>query len=369
MDPESLRASMPALEETAYLNTGASSPSHRRVVEAMTDFLTRHGYEAPTDEGMYPVAFDAMDATRETVADFVGADGEEIALTNSTADGISRVAAAIDWEPGDVVVRTDLEHPAGTLPWDRLADVADIEVRVVETEGGRLSMDALKDAVADARLVTLSSLTWTHGTQLPVGQVVDIAHDAGAQVLVDAVQSPGQVPVDVKRWGADFVAGAGHKWLMGVWGGGFLYVDSDAIATLEPRRLSYMGVEEMGGEGYDFRAGARRFEIGTTSPLPYVGLAEAIDTVEDIGMETIQDHVEPLTARLKEGLDDEQLLSPETYESGLVTFRVEDPEATVQRLAEEGVVVRSLPHPDRAVRASVHVFNTAADIDRLLAGL
>ena len=368
MDPDTLRASIPALEETVYLNTGAASPSPRPVVDAVTDFLRYHEFEAPAGEGMYPAAFDELDAARDTVASFLGAEPHEIALTRSTADGVNLIASAFPFEPGDTVVRTDLEHPAGRLPWDRLADLHDLEVRVLETERGRLSMDALKAAVEDAALVSLSSLTWTHGTRLPVSEIVDIAHDAGARVLDDAVQAPGQVPVDVTEWGADFVVGAGHKWLLGIWGGGFCYVSDDAIEELAPRRIGYMSVDDMDEPGYTYREGARRLEVGTTSPLPAVGLAAAVDTIESIGMDTIQDRIERLTDRLKEGIDDDALLSPREYESGLVTFRVDDPESTVERLREQGVVVRSLPSP-HAVRASVHAFNTAGDIDALLDGL
>ncbi|WP_226022191.1 aminotransferase class V-fold PLP-dependent enzyme [Halomicrobium salinisoli] len=366
MDPDELRADIPALDRCTYFNTGASGPTTRRVVDAATDFLERHAFEGPA-EGPYPMAFDAIDAAREVVAGHLGAAPEDVAFTRSTADGVNLVAGAIDWQPGDTVVRTDLEHPAGILPWERLSDRRDVEVRVLETEDGRLDVDALKAAVADARLVVLSSLTWTHGTRLPVEEVVEIAHDAGARVLVDAVQSPGQHPVDVREWGADFVVGAGHKWLLGVWGSGFLYVAPDAIEALDLQRIGYRGVEDPTAEGYEYLAGARRFEVGTTSPVPYVALAAAVETIEAVGYDAIQSRVARLTDRLKAGLDGE-LYSPREYESGLVTFAADDPEATVQRLGEDGVVVRSLPGP-HAVRASVHAFNTAADVDRLLDAL
>lgn len=364
MNPPELRASIPALDRCTYFNTGASGPSPRNVVGAATDFLEHHAFEAPAGDGPYTVAWDALEAAREVVAGHVGARPEDVAFTRSTADGVNLVASAIDWQPGDVVVRTDLEHPAGTLPWDRLADTHGVEVRILETEAGRLDMGEVKEAVADARLVALSSLTWTHGTRLPVAEVVDVAHDAGAQVLVDAVQSGGQHPVDVTEWGADFVAMAGHKWLLGIWGSGFLYVDPEAHDRLEQTRIGYRGVTDPSAEEYTYHEGARRFEVGTTSPAPYVALAEAVETIESVGLDTVQSHVADLTDHLKDGLGD-RLLSPTEYESGLVSFTADDPEAAVERLASEGIVVRSLPHPD-AVRASVHVFNTREDVDALL---
>ena len=108
MDLDDLRATIPAAKEATYLNTGSSSPSSVDVVEAMQAFLEHHGYESPTAEGMYQPVYEAFDETRRDVADFLNAHPEEIALTQSTGDGVSRIANAIQWESGDTVVRTDL---------------------------------------------------------------------------------------------------------------------------------------------------------------------------------------------------------------------------------------------------------------------
>jgi selenocysteine lyase/cysteine desulfurase len=367
MDPMALRRDIPALDQCTYFNTGASGPTPRATVAAATAFLERHALEVPATSDPYTAAWDALADAREVVAGHLGAATHELAFTRSTVDGVNLVAAAIDWQPGDVVVRTDLEHPAGTLPWQRLADRHDIEVRVVPTEAGQLDMDALRAAVTDARLVVLSSLTWSHGTRLPVGEVVDIAHDAGAQVLVDAVQSVGHHPVDVSEWGADFVAAAGHKWLLGIWGSGMLYVADEAWDRLDPTRIGYRSVEDPMADPYVYKQGAQRLEVGTTHPAPYVALAQAVERTEELGYDTIQGRMEALTARLKEGLGD-RLHSPTDFHSGLVTFDTPDPAATVARLREDDIVVRRLPYPD-AVRASVHVFNTEEEVDQLLAGL
>jgi len=368
MEPEDLRASIPVCDRGVYFNTGASGPAPRHVIEATTDFLEHHEYVAPVAEGAYPAAFELFDETREVVADFLGADSREVALTESTADGIARVAAAIDWAPGDIVVRTDLEHSAGVIPWWNLREQG-VEVQVLETEAGRVDLDALADAVSDpdVRLLCLNSITWNYGTQLPIPDIVEIAHDHDTLVLVDAVQSPGQVPVDVGEWGADFVAAAGHKWLLGPWGAGFLYVDRAVADRLTPGVAGYRSVVDPSADDLELAAGAPRLEVGTTSPAPYRGLIAAIDTVEAIGDDTITGRIERLTDRLKAGLGD-RLLSPRAYESGLVTFTADDPEGLVDRLADEGIHIRSLPYPD-AVRASVHVFNTAADVDALLDAL
>ena len=360
--PDGLRADIPACESCAYLNTGASGPAPASVVEAVNEAQRRHEFDAcGTDH--YTAAAELADAARNAIAGYLGARPEDVALVESTGDGISRVANAVEFDSGDRVVRTDFEHPSGVLPWRRLGE-SGVEVTTISCPDGRLPMDAYREAVEGARLVCLSSESWLHGTRLPVREAVEIAHDAGALVVVDAVQTVGQHPIDVEAWGADAVCASGHKWLLGPWGTGFLYAAPDAIDSFRPRHIGYNSAVDPTGDGLEYKPNATRFEISTRSLAPYAGLVEAIDTLEAIGFGTIESRVERLTDRLKAGLGD-RCLSPEGYESGLVAFDVEDTETFLARADSEGVVVRELP--SGAVRASVHAFNTAEEIDALLA--
>ena len=368
MTPRELRDSIPALAETTFFNTGASGPSPQPVTEAATECLVHHKAEAPAAEGMYPAAREARTESRETIATHLGVAPDELALTESTSDAISALAAAIDWQPGDTIVRTDLEHPAGVLPWQRAARQHGASVKVLETTDGRVDIDSYTEAVADARLVCFSSLSWNYGTQLPVSQLVDIAHDADCEVLVDAVQSAGQMSVDLDAWGAEYVAGSGHKWLLGPWGSGYLYVREGCGADLHPAQVCYNSVEDPDADEYTLKSTAQQFERGTASPAPHVGMAAAVDLFESVGMDVIEDRIEELTDRLKAAVPDGQLLSPTGFESGLVTIDVAEPESVVETLAAQEIRIRSLPEPD-AVRASVHAFNTEAEVDDLVAAL
>ncbi len=398
MQPSALRDAIPALESgsksksesesesesgsdsssdsppTAYFNTGASGPSPRAVVDAATSALEFQEYDSigviEGEGDQYEAASAVYAEARSAVAELLGATSKEIALTESTTDGINRIATALEWESGDVVVRTDCEHAAGILPWQRLERQHGVEVRVLETESGRLDLEAVKRAVSGARLVCVSAITWTHGTQIPIKAITELAHDSGAFVLVDAVQAPGQMPVDVEEWGADAVAAAGHKWLLGPFGAGFLYVRDGLEPELRPSSIGYRSVVDPDSDTYQWKPGAHRFEVGTTSPAPYAGLTAAIDLLEEIGLETIERRIAQLTRRLADGLPADRLLSPSEPESGLVTIAVDEPDHVVTRLREEGIIVRSLPRPyPEAIRVSVHVFNTRAEIDRLLESL
>lgn len=352
------------LNGTAYLNWGASGPSPERVLAAAREEQRRHERHAHSTADPYEYASEAFAATREAVAGLLDTVPERIALTDSTADGISRVANAIDWAEGDVVVRTDLEHPAGELPWDRLREEG-VRVREVACPGGRFDRDSYREAVDGARLVCFNGISWYHGTHLDVGWATEVAHDAGAEVLVDAVQSPGQAPLPVEDWGADFVVGAGHKWLAGVWGAGFCYVRDPE--RWRPGHLGYYAVDDYDADDQPaYHADARRFEVGTNSLAPYAALREAVAVHHEVGPEAIRERQRGLVERLVDGLGD-RLVSPRDPESGLVTFDCGDETAAtdlVERTREAGVVVRSVPR-DGWVRASVHAFNTERDVERL----
>ena len=364
MDLEALRADIPACESCAFLNTGASGPSPRRVVEAVADAQRSHEFDV-CSIGHYEAADELRETARTALAGYLGCSPSDVALAASTGDGISRVANALDWAAGDRVVRTDLEHPSGVLPWRRLRDDG-VEVETLACPDGRLPMDDYHDAVVDAKLVCLSSESWLHGTRLPVREAVEIAHDAGAIVLIDAVQTVGQHPIDVTEWGADVVTASGHKWLLGPWGTGFLYVDPDTVSRFRPRHLGYRSAVDPTGDGLEFHPDARRFEVSTSALAPYAGVVEALELVDEIGIDTIERRIRRLTDRLKDGLGD-RCLSPTEFESGLVAIEVDDAETAVDQLADDGVIVRDLPNG--SLRASVHAFNTAEEIDTLLGSL
>lgn len=360
---EALRASIPITDRVAYFNTGATGPTPAPLLDVVDEWNRAHKTDVLVDGDAYAVGFAAYEAIRERVAPFVGVDPAELALTESTADGLSAVLAALDLAPGDVAVTTDLEHPAADVPLARLQEEHGVEIRRVATTAGRIDTDEWAAAVADADLAVFSSLAWTYGTRLPVAEMIAAADEAGAFTLVDAVQGPGQRAVDVHEWGADAVVGSGHKWLLGVWGSGFLAVAREALSELQPAQVAYRSVTEPDGE-FERKPAAARFERGTTAIGAHVGLAESVRLFDQLGTETVREEILRLTDRLVDQLPAERVVSPAEPETGLVTVDVPDPEATVERLREAGVAIRSLSDPE-CVRVSVHAFCTDEEVDRL----
>lgn len=137
---------------------------------------------------------------------------------------------------------------------------------------------------------------------------------------------------------------------------------------MSPSSVGYRGVETPTAHNIEFAPGAKRFEVGTTTPAAHVGLVEGIDAVESIGLDTIESRIETLTDRLKDGVAEERLLSPRAYESGLVSFDVAEPEATVERLRERGIVIRDIPAAG-VVRVLVHAISTEREVDAVVGAL
>lgn len=363
-----LRADIPALTDRTYFNWGASGPSPRTVVSSSNAALEYHEFQAPTGAGMYPVADEIFESARKSIAKLLGVSPTEIALTQSTTEGINRVATSIDWDPGDVIVTTDLEHAAGRLPWTRLEAAAGIEVRVLETDQGQIDLDALERAVRDAELLCVSAIDWIYGRTHPVTEMVEIAHEHDTLALVDAVQAPGQRPVDLQAWNADFVAGAGHKWMLGPWGAGYLFVSEALTAALEPIHVGYRSVSAASGGRYELHDDAKRFELGTMSPGPFVGFQTAIEIIQQVGLDTIRDRIQTLRSRFVDGIPENRLRSPPESPTGLVTIQASNPESVVEELDSKGFSVRALPLPD-SIRVSIHATNTEAEIDALHSAL
>lgn len=313
-----------------------------------------------------------MPEYRERFGRFIGAQGHEIAFLRNTGDGATVLAAGLNWQPGDELLLCDNEFPSNALPW-LVTRERGVSVRFVETGNQRLTPEVLRAQMTPkTRLVTVSWVSFADGYRHDLAALAEIAHDRGALFCVDAIQGLGVFPLDVRACNVDAIYGSGAKWMLSLQGVGYLYVRASLLDELRLASPGWRSVSDI----WDFLnydqalvEDASRFEGGTPNFIGALSLAGAVELFEQVGVQTIADHVLMLTDRLVGGL--RQLgaqiatLRGDGISSGIVTFecRGVDPVVLGKTLQREGIVTT---HRASGIRVSPHGYNTTDEIDHLL---
>jgi len=375
-----VREALPSTGAGIYLNTGTCGPLPRETAKAMEDLAA---YELSVGRSSYDYYLDSvqrMAEARSAIAAILTADVETIALTHSVTDGLNIVVWGMDWQPGDRVVTTSLEHAGGYGPLQVLAARRGVDVEVVDVgQGGDREriLEAFERAITPStQLVVLSHVTWNAGAVLPVAEIAGLAHRRGARVAVDGAQSAGAIRVDVAALGADAYAVTAEKWLLGPEGMGALWVSPAALDRIAPTFAGYFSFDDPGTRPpFSPWRDARRFEFGNYHKPSVVGFARSCGWLAMfIGLDWIYERGVALARRTAEALAATrgvELITPSESMATLVTFRVEG--WTGDELLEElgrrvFVVARSCPGTDW-VRFSVGFFNTESEVDRAVAAV
>ncbi|MFZ2422508.1 MAG: aminotransferase class V-fold PLP-dependent enzyme, partial [Anaerolineae bacterium] len=234
---DQIRQELPAVQRAVYLNTGSNGPLPRAAAVAMAEAAARELNEGRIVPTAWQVFSETKIRLREDFAALLHAPPTSVALTHSTTEGVNLALWGLNWQAGDEVITTTLEHPGVTVPLTLLRQRAGVTVRFAEVGLGQAErvLDALSRAFTRrTRLVALSHVSYSSGAVFPLAEIVELAHRHGAWVLVDAAQSLGAIPVDVTALGVDFYACSGQKWLCGPEGAGALYVHPDRFDDLLP---------------------------------------------------------------------------------------------------------------------------------------
>ena len=371
---EEVRKHFPITENCLYFNTGWSGPSPTPVIDAMTRTLRRGASIGPASKRFLAEVEEEVTGLRKELGNLIGVTEEEIALTHSTGDGINIVYNGLDWQRGDKVVTTTLEHVANILPLLRLRKHVGIEIAKIEPNSdGLFDPSDFEKAIDDrTRLVTISHVTFMLGTILPVKEIIKIAHEQGVPVLLDLAQSVGCIRFNLKEFDCDFAAARGGKWLLGPGGIGFLYVAKERLEDLNMTSIGYQGARPEKDE-YACRPDASRFEISEPNAALNVGLRRAVKYhTSDIGRKAIEDRVRSLAGYLiekAESIPGIKVLGTRNtnLKNGLVSLEVENQDAStlVPMLeAKHRIVTRTVTRFN-AARVSLHIFNTEEEIDTL----
>ena len=355
-DPDVFRAQFPVLDDLVYLNAGTEGPVPRAAAEAASARieleLSRGRCGRPYFEELMALATEL----RARYAAALGCDFTSVALTGSTTDGINTVLAGLDLRPGEEILTTDEEHPGVLAPLGRARQRHGVSVRVVPWE-------ELADASTPAtRLIACSHVSWVSGRVMDVPALAA----SGVPVLLDGAQGLGAIPVNVRALGCAFYAASGQKWLCGPEGSGCLFVDADRLDDLLIPWPTY-GSLTRGSDPLELvpADGATRFDHGFPTGLRSAWAIASLAVLEAPGWEWVHGRAADLAAALAAGLEARGLEVAPRGHSTLVSWRVADPDQEVQRLADAGVIVRSIPGARSLVRASVGAWSSAQDIERL----
>ena len=363
-----------------FLNHAGVAPLSPPAAAAMRRFADEAEREAYTGGQWYR----RIEETRRLAARIVGAESPgEIAFVPNTSTGLSMIANGLDWHEGDEVIITNVEYPANRYPWIDLQARRGVRVvEVAQTPEGRIDWEDVTNAITQrTRLIALSHVQYGSGYQVDLDKIGFMLRCDHQDVLlcVDAIQSVGVMPVDVRSLGVDFLAADGHKWMLGPEGAGVLYVRRELCERLHPSVVGWLNMvdaHDYGNYRYEFKRDAGRFEPGSYNVPGLHALGASLEMLLGVGMKEVWRRVLVLTDRLIAGLERMgwRVFSPHERDeerSGIVVFDPpedwpESPPQIVTRLQRAGIVI--VVRGGR-LRASPHFYNTPEQIDRLLEAL
>ena len=393
VDWKAIREDFPILREQAhghrliYFDNAATSQKPRVVIDAL-----RHYYEhenANVHRGLHELssrATDAYERSRQRVATYLGAaSAEEIVFTRGTTESINLVAQA--WggkfvRADDVILLTEMEHHSNLVPWQLLAGRIGSRLRFVPVrDDGTLDVEQLPSLLTpEVKLFAFTHISNSLGTINPVSELCKKAHAVGALTLVDAAQSAGHLPINVRELGCDFLAFSGHK-MCGPTGIGGLYARAEVLDSIPPWHGGGEMIVSVTLEKSAFKKAPHRFEAGTPNIAGAIGLAAAIDYIEQIGRPIIFEHDTHLAHYAAERLAElpgMHIFGPTEQRGALVGFVMDaaHPHDLTTFADQYGLALRGGHHCNQPLmrrfgvpgttRASFYFYNTTEEIDRMI---
>jgi selenocysteine lyase/cysteine desulfurase len=381
IDIAKVRADTPSCERHIHFNTAGASPMPEPVKAA----TVRH-IEREAEIGGYGAAREAAAAIDDFYAAFatlLNCDASEIAYLENATRAWDAVFYGIDFRPGDRVITCMSEYGSNYLAFLHVARVKGIEIDVAPNDAsGQVSVKDIAALIGPrTRLIAITHIPTQGGLVNPATEIGALARRHGVRFLLDACQSVGQMPLDVKAIGCDFLSGTGRKFLRGPRGTGVLYASREALAEIHPPFIDIGAASWISRDDYELHDDARRFENWECNVAGKLGLAVAVRYALGLGVDTTWQRVRDLSSTLRAELGRDsrvELADLGEQRCGIVTFRRHDeaPQETARRLGDAGISVW-VSEKDSAridfetrgiaavVRASVHYFNTEAEIETM----
>ena len=377
-----IRDETPGCTRVAHFNNAGASLPPRPVLDAHLAHLRREaeigGYEAQEE------AQSRVDAVYASVARLIGAAGpDEIALVENATRAFDMAVYAVPLGAGDVILTSTAEYHSMFVTYLHLARRGVVVEVVPSDAAGQIDVGALCKRITErVRLIALAHAPTNGGLVQPAEAVGEVAREAGVFYLLDATQTVGQLPVDVRRIGCHALAGTSRKYLRGPRGVGFLWVAREWMDRLEPPLMEGHAAEWVEPDRYVLRSDGKRFEVWEANYAARLGFGAAVDYALALGIERIAARVRALAEMLRErlgGMPGVTVRDLGTVRSGIVSFTVRDVPAATVKTALRAAAINVHVSPargtlldmrarglDELVRASVHYYNTETELDRLV---
>lgn len=395
MDVKAIKAEFPILDQEinghplVYLDSAATSQKPLRVIEAVEEYYRR--YNSNVHRGVHTLgnyATEGYERARERVRQFINAQStQEIVFTRGTTSSINLVASSYARQvcaEGDEIVITPMEHHSNLIPWQQAAKATGAQLKYINLlPDGTLDMeDARQKITARTKILACTHVSNVLGTINPIAELAQLVHAQGGVILVDGAQSAPHMAIDVQKLNVDFYAFSGHK-MCAPTGIGVLYGRKQLLEEMEPIEFGGEMIETVELYQSTWKELPHKFEGGTPIIAGAIGLAAAIDFLEEVGLDHIARHEQELAAYALERLrsiEGVTVYGPEER-GGLVTFNLEDvhPHDVATVLDSYGIAVRAGHHCAQPLmnwlevtataRASFYLYNSVEDIDKLVEGI
>lgn len=388
MNIEQLRADTPAVAQLIHFNNAGAALMPAPVIETMTRHIQLEaslgGYEAAGQQSA------ELENVYAAIGRLINAGADEIAVIENATRAWDMAFYSLPLQSGDVVLTSTTEYAGNYIPYLQLKQQRGIEIRVIPNdEHGQVSLSALKDMLADDRiaLISLPVIATNGGPVQPIEQIGALARAAGVLFLLDACQGVGQMPIDVQKIGCHMLAATSRKYLRGPRGMGFLYVERSLCQSLEPAFLDLHAASLLTSDAYKIRGDARRFENWECNVAAKLGLGAAVEYALAQGIEPMWQRIQQLASYMRQRLAQIPGVTVRDQgieQSGIVTFTHRNSSAEqvqaflagqTKRINVSTSTLRStlLDMQQRDLlevsRASIHAYNTEAEIDTMITAL
>ncbi|MEO0249556.1 MAG: aminotransferase class V-fold PLP-dependent enzyme [candidate division WOR-3 bacterium] len=365
MKADEIRSLFPIMSQRVYLKCAAGAPLNTRAAEAMKEVMSQYLNKGPFPHEEWQAI---QDGAKSRLSELLGVKTRELAFIPNTTRGIYIAMLTIPWQEGDNVIVQRKAFPAILYPWE-FCPVPGIEVRWAE--GDLRGLPETIKGLVDRRTRAIF-VDWVHfstGEVLDLAAVSQIARERGIFLVVDGTQGLGPLFPDIPNLGVDFWANSCAKWLLGIEGSAFLYINEETIGKLKPNLLGWFS-GATGGASRLFpmappSPGASRFEDGARSLISIAALSASLGIFLQMDRNEITGHIRELTGLVHEKakMAGHEVISPKEPRAGIVSFRPEgDPEEYFKRLKANGVIVA---FREGLIRVSPHIFNNHQDIERV----